>query len=355
MDFTPTEDRRMLADSLSRFLADTCPLDARKSKAYDAPFHDPAAFAGLAELGALMALAPESAGGMGGAGFDIATVFEELGRVVCPEPILPVAMAVPLFLAGDADLDPVFSGETRLAIAIGEPEAPWSLDHLATAAVKGAEGWQLTGRKSLVYGANDADTILVVARVPDGLATFSVKATDAELTGYGLMDGGGAAELFLDNTPATLLCTGDGPVKDALARGRLALCAEALGAMQTAQAYTMDYLGARKQFGVPIGSFQALQHRMIDMMIEIEQVRSIVTLAADRLDTEARDHTIAMAKSLTGRVCRHVAEESIQMHGGIGMTWEADISHVAKRLTLIDAQLGDEDFHLSTVMTALQA
>lgn len=354
MDFTPTEDRRMLADTLARFLADKAPLDGRKDIAYDAPFHAPETYAGLAELGVLMALAPESAGGMGGAGFDIATVFEELGRVLCPEPILGVAMAVPLMITGGADLDPVLGGETRVAVAIGEPEAPWGLTHLTTKAEQTGSGWRLSGRKTMVYGGNDADMFLVAAQADDGLATFIVAAKDAEQTGFGLMDGAGAAELFLENTPAELLCKGEAPLADALARGRLAICAEALGAMQTACDITMDYLGTREQFGRPIGTFQALQHRMINLSIEVEQARSITTRAAADLENDARDHSIAMAKSLVGRVARQVSEEAIQMHGGIGMTWEAEISHIAKRLNLLDAQLGDEDFHLNTVMQYLQ-
>lgn len=355
MDFTPTEDRQMLSETLRRMLADKAPLADRKDHAYVAPFHDAKTYGALAELGVLMALAPESAGGMGGSGFDITTVFEELGRVACPEPLLPVAMAVPLMIAGDADLDPLLSGAMRIAVAIGEPDCPWSLTDLQTRATQSAETWQLTGRKSVVYGGNDADTILVAARTETGLATFTVQTKDAECAGYALLDGAGAAELFLDATPATLLCDGTAPLETALAHGRLALCAEALGAMQTAQAQTLEYLQTRRQFGQPIGAFQALQHRMIDLSIEIEQARSITTLAADRLESDSRDHMVAMAKSLIGRTSRKVAEECIQMHGGIGMTWEADISHLAKRLVLIDSQLGDEDFHLETVIKALQA
>lgn len=354
MDFTQTEDRQMLAETLRRFLADKAPLSERAKVAYQTPFHAPQTYAELAELGVLMALAPESAGGMGGTGFDITTVFEELGRTACPEPILPVAMAVPLMIAGGASLDDLLSGATRMAVAIGEPDCPWDLDGLTTTATDNS-GWTLTGRKSVVYGGNDADTILVAAQTETGLATFSIRAQDAEITDYALIDGAGAAEVFLNNTPAELLCQGSEPLETALAHGRLALCAEALGVMQTAQAQTLDYLKTRRQFGQPIGAFQALQHRMIDLTIEIEQARSITTLAASQLHSDTRDQSIAMAKSLIGRTCRLVAEESIQMHGGIGMTWEAEISHLAKRLTMIDSQLGDEDFHLSTVMKALQS
>ncbi|MBF9044231.1 acyl-CoA dehydrogenase [Rhodobacterales bacterium HKCCE4037] len=351
MNFEMSDDRRMLADSLARFLADTCPVEKRVDVAYAEPWHSDAAWAGLAELGALYALAPEEAGGMGGTGFDIAVVFEELGKALCPEPVLASLLGLRLLAAAGQDLEPVLAGE-RLAVGIGELDAPYDLDGIATR----AEGSRLTGRKSVVYGGAGAERLLIAAQSGGKLALFEVKAGDAQVTGYGMIDGGPAAEVFLDDTPGELLLEdARGALEEALDAGALALCAEALGAMEVVQGILIDYLKTRKQFGQPIGAFQALQHRAIDVGIEIEQARSIVILAASALGGPEGAKRVAQAKFLVGRIARLVAEEAIQMHGGIGITWEYPMAHYAKRLVMIDAQLGDTDWHLERLTEALAA
>ena len=356
MNFEMTEDRRMLADTLNRFLSDRYDIAARNKVAYDAPFRDPARWAEMAELGVLHALAPEDQGGMGGAGFDITTVFEALGRALCPEPVLPALMALRCLGAAGAEAEALLTGQTVYAVAIGEPEAPWGLKHLEALALSAGDGWRLTGRKSIVYGGHVADRLLVAARAGDGLGLFEVLASDAEITGYGMIDGGGAAEVFLENTPARLLIAdANAALQDALDAGTLALCAEAVGAMEATKDLLLDYLRTRKQFGRAIGSFQALQHRAVDLVTEIEQARSITIAAANAMGAEDQARKVAMAKSLIGRAARLVAEEAIQMHGGIAMTWEAAVSHYAKRLVMIDAQLGDTDYHLARIMADLQA
>ncbi|MGB3556342.1 MAG: acyl-CoA dehydrogenase [Jannaschia sp.] len=356
MDFERTDDRRMLADSLDRWLADSYPMEHRNSVAYRAPFHDPEKWAGLAELGILHALVPEDRGGFGGAGFDLVTVFESLGRALCPEPVLPALLAARILMATDGDLSPLLEGTTRYAFAWGEPEAPYDIDAIETEAVKSGGGWTLSGRKSVVYGAQVADRILILARTGDTLSVFEVEAGSVEHTDYGLIDGGGAADLFLDATPATLVLEDAGDaVRDALDHGRLALCAEAVGAMDAAKDMMLDYMRQRKQFGKAIGTFQALQHRAVEMVTEIEQARSMTILAASRMGTEEQSRTVSMAKNLIGRTTQLVAEESVQMQGGIAMTWEYPASHYAKRLTMIDTQLGDADWHLQRVMAGLQA
>ena len=356
MDFDQSEDRRMLAETLSRYLSDRYDIAARNAVAYDAPYHSPDRWAEMAELGILHALVDEDHGGMGGHGFDIATVFEELGRALCPEPILPALMGLRLLAAAGAELDPVLAGTDQIAVAIGEPEAPWDLDALETLARKSGDGWVLTGRKSVVYGGHVAGRLLVAAQTDAGLGLFEVEARDAEITPYGMIDGGGAAEVFLDATPGRLLIADAAEaIEAALNAGRVALCAEAVGAMDATKDLLLDYLRTRQQFGRPIGSFQALQHRAVDLVTEIEQARSITILAADALDGPEAGRRAAMAKNLIGRAARLVAEEAIQMHGGIAMTWEAAVSHYGKRLVMIDAQLGDTDFHLTRVMEGLQA
>jgi len=356
MDFNLTEDRQMLADTLGRFLSEQYPVEHRVTVAYDAPYHDPALWDQLVELGALYALAPEDAGGMGGSGFDISVVFEALGKALTPEPVLGALMASRLLAAAGADQEALLTGATKYAVGITEIDAPYELDQIATVATAKGDGFTLSGRKSTVYGGEVADVVLVAAKYGDGLGVFAVNASDANVTGYGMMDGGGAAEVLLDDTPATLVLAGaESAVEDAINAGIVALCAEAVGAMEVTHATTVDYLKQRRQFGIPIGKFQVLQHRAVDMLTEIEQARSITIKAAAELGGDDASKYASMAKNMIGRAARLVAEESIQMHGGIAMTWEYAVSHYAKRLIMLDAQLGDTDYHLSQVMKGYAA
>ena len=349
MDFNLNEDRQMLQDSLRRYLADKYPVEHRNAVAYDAPFHDADKWTELTELGALFALASEEAGGMGGTGFDVSVVFEELGRVICPEPVLGALMASRLLAAAGADQDALLSGATRYAVGLGELDAPYDLDGITTT----VSGDKISGRKSVVYGGQSADVFLIAARSDAGLAIYEVQAGDATVTGYAMMDGGGAAEVVLDGAPAKLvLDNADAAIADAVNAGIVALCAEAVGAMDVLHKMTVEYLGQRKQFGRPIGTFQVLQHRAVDMLTEIEQSRSIVIKAAAELGGPDAARYASMAKNLIGRAGRLVAEEAIQMHGGIAMTWEYPGSHYAKRIIMIDAQLGDTDYHLMRVANA---
>jgi len=346
VNFEMTDDRRMLAESLARLLADRYGIEHRGKVAYEPPYHDPDGWNALAELGILYAFLPEEAGGMGGSGFDLLAVFQQSGRALCPEPLLGAALCGPLLAEAEDDLEPFLSGGIRYAMAAGEPEAPWDPEAGGCEAKAAGEGFRLTGRKSAIYGGSAAHRFLVTAHHAGKLALFEVKAEDAAVTPWGMIDGGGAAELMLDATPARLLLPEAAEaIAAALDRGRLALCAEAVGAMDWCFETTLGYLKERKQFGTAIGSFQALQHRMVELKTAIEQARSITILAADRADARST----AMAKSLVGRTARKVSEECIQLHGGIGMTWEYPLSHYAKRLVMLDAQLGDTDFHLARV------
>lgn len=356
MNFDLTEDRQMLADTLNRYLADQYGFEARNAAAYETPYHDPAKWAEMAELGIAGALVPEEQGGFGGAGFDITVVFEALGKGLCPEPFLGTLMAARLLGAAGADMEALVSGEIRYAVGLGEIDAAYDLENIAATAATSGEGYALNGRKSAVYGGQDADVILVLAKLDNAPAIFSVAASDANVIGYGMIDGGGAAEVLLEDTPATLLLKDAGSaVQDAVNAGRLALCAEAVGAMGATYEVLVDYLKTRKQFGRPIGTFQVLQHRTVDLLTEIEQARSITISAAASLEDEDATLKIAMAKNLIGRAARLVAEEAIQMHGGIAMTWEYSVSHYGKRLIMLDAQLGDTDQCLSEVMQSYAA
>jgi alkylation response protein AidB-like acyl-CoA dehydrogenase len=350
MNFEMSDDRRMLADTLKRALGDGYGFEHRTRVAYEAPFHDPAQWVALSELGLFYAFADEASGGMGGSGFDVAVVFEELGRALCPEPVLPALMAIRALGASDD----VLSGTTCYAVAFGETDAPYALDEVTTEARETPDGWRLSGRKTVVYGAGTADRLLILAAAPDGPGLFDIAASDAEIAAYGMIDGGPAGEITLDATPATRLDVDAGTIaQDMLDWAALALSAEALGAMETTFAMLTDYLGTRTQFGKPIGTFQALQHRTVDLSIEIEQARSIVIAAAAAMGTPAQSQKASQAKHLTGRIARQVAEEAIQMHGGIAMTWEYPVSHYAKRLVMIDHQFGDTDHHLERLIATL--
>ncbi len=355
MNFEQSDDRRMLSETLRRYLAEAYPAAHRNAVAYETPFHDPARWAEMAELGAFYALAPEAQGGMGGHGFDIVTLFEELGRALCPEPVLGQLLAAALLGAAEEELEPLLTGEIRYALAIGETDAPYDpTDTLASATETGGE-WRISGRKSVVYGAPSAQVLLAVARHSSGAtALFAVSADDADIHGYAMIDGGPAGEVVFDASPARLILADAGAaLAEALDLGALALAAEALGAMEVVQATLVDYLRTRKQFGQPIGAFQALQHRAIDLAIEIEQARSIVIFAASAHGTDAFAKRVAQAKYLVGKIARLVSEEAIQMHGGIGITWEYPLAHYAKRLVMIDHQLGDTDHHLGRLIAEL--
>lgn len=239
---------------------------------------------------------------------------------------------------------------------------------MRTRAERSGDGWVLTGAKGVVDQAAQAAFFVVSARVSGndddaagiGLFVVPADAPGVSLRDYKKIDGGRAAEVRFERValPADAALgapdaldgeAGAELLERVLGYGLLALSAEALGAMDVAKEHTLDYLRTRKQFGLPIGSFQALQHRMADLLLEVEQARSAVINAAAQLDAPraVRERALAAAKYSIGRIGTLVAEESIQLHGGIGMTWELPLSHYAKRLVMIDHQLGDEDHHLA--------
>lgn len=366
MDFALSEERRIFKDTVDKLLADRYSLATRHRAAASPTGFERALWAEFADVGLIGALLPLEVGGFGGEGVDIALVFEALGRRLVVEPFLASGIlgATPLLLAGSAiqraHLEAVVAGTRLLAFAHGEPGSRYSLTEVATRATGTDDGgWRLTGRKAVVLNGDSADLFVVSARtggaVADetGLGLFLVRAEAAglERRGYGGIDGARAAELVLDGVVGEPVGepTGAYPVIEAtVGRGVLALASEGLGLMETCRELTLDYVKTRTQFGRPIGSFQALQHRLVDMVLEIEQARSAVMLAAASLggDRLPRERSLAAAKHLTGRVGRLVAEETIQIHGGIAMTWEYAAGHYAKRLVMLDHLLGDTDHHL---------
>ncbi|HSO47083.1 MAG TPA: acyl-CoA dehydrogenase family protein, partial [Rhizobiaceae bacterium] len=318
----------------------------------------------FAELGVIGALFGEDAGGFGGEGDDLMVVFEALGRALVVEPFLPTLLAGSLIAdlgshEQKAMLESVIAGGTLLAFAHGEPQSRYELEHVAAHAVEAEGGFAITGHKSVVLGGGTADKLVVSARTggasgdKDGISLFIVdaKAHGISIRSYGTVDGYPAAEISLNGAKGELLGAPGSAfpaIEKAYARGIVAVTAECLGAMERAKDLTIEYMHTRKQFGVIIGKFQALQHRMADVLIEIEQLRSSLINAAGHLTAERllREKMVSAAKNLAGRAGRQTAEEAIQIHGGMGMTWEYPVGHYAKRIIMIDHLFGDADHHL---------
>ncbi len=366
MDFNLTEERQMLQDTLRRYLADRYTTGVRNEILDSDAGMSAEVWSELSELGVTGALFAETDGGFGGAGFDISTVFEELGRAGVVEPFLDTAVLGGGLIAalGDADqralLEQVIVGDLHLALAHGEPASRYDLSRVETTVRTDGPDLVLNGRKAVVVNAEAAGFLIVSARESggyfdlDGISLFLVPggAPGTTLTGYPMMAGGRAAEVMLDDVrlpeSARLGPAGGAlePLMTTVAAANVALVAETLGAMESAVELTRQYLLTRKQFGRPIGTFQALQHRFADMLIELEQARSAVINAAGYLDAPDRDRQIAAARNLVSRVGRLVAEETIQMHGGIAMTQEYELAHIAKRIVMADHRFGDADYHL---------
>ncbi|MEC9264847.1 MAG: acyl-CoA dehydrogenase [Pseudomonadota bacterium] len=368
VDFALTEERQMLQDTLRRYLADRYSTETLNGILQEDEGYSRAVWSELAELGVIGALFGEAEGGFGGAGFDLAVVFEEFGRAGVVEPFLDTAVLAGGLIADlgsdgqKAIVDEVIAGSVQLAFAHGEPDSRYELSRVSAKAEMRGDALVLNGRKAVVGNGGNAQTLVVSARsggdVADeaGISLFLVPADTPGLSrrAYPVMGGGTAAEIVLRDVevPSNAALGAIGEAFPAIERRAAyaiaALCAEALGAMESAKDLTVDYLRTRKQFGRPLGKFQALQHRMADMLVEIEQARSAVINAAGHLDRDRanRERQVSAAKNLIGRVGRLVAEETIQMHGGIGMTQEYGLAHLAKRMVMVDHRFGDTDHHL---------
>ena len=355
MDFELSEERQMLKDTADRFIREQYTIEKRHAATASDDGFDRAMWAEFCELGLPGALIGPDAGGFGGAGEDIALVFEALGRGLVVEPFLPTLLACTALAAtGRTDLvEQAMTGEALVAWAHVEPDAYYTPSHVATK----ADGGRVTGEKAVVVNGGTADWLVVTARTSGevaeegglGLYLVDARADGVEATPHRSIDGPQVAEITLDGAPAETLLDDAWPlIEKCLAVGTVAVSAEAIGAMEVAKDMTLDYLKDRKQFGRPIGANQVLQHRMVDMLMELEQARSAVMLAANTLeaDRDLRERNVSAAKNLVGRAGRLIAEETIQMHGGIAMTWEYAAPHYAKRIVMIDHLFGDTDHHL---------
>jgi alkylation response protein AidB-like acyl-CoA dehydrogenase len=358
MQFTSTSEQEQLADALRRFL----------QRDYSAEAGAPFGFAethwsALAEMGLFGAALPEEVGGFGGGPFDAALIAQELGAGLVGEPFVPVAVIAAQALSAldpnSALLPALVAGEARPVLAHLEAEGRGDFEFIATGARKSAGGYVLNGGKTFVLGGPAADHFLVSARVDgdEGLSLFLVSASAEGFVrqDFRAFDGRGASHLYFRDFPigADALIGPQGgaapAIERALDHGLVAMSADALGAMQTAQTLTRDYIKTRKQFGAPIGDNQVLRHRLADMFIETEQARSIVLRAIDALtrdEPNLRARMASAAKVRTAQAGRFVTGQAIQLHGGIGVTEEYVVGHYFKRLTLFGLAFGPERTHL---------
>ena len=376
MDFDFTEEQRLLQESVGKLIADEYGFEQRKAYAREPAGYSAARWAQYAELGLLGLPFPEQLGGSGGTPVETMIVMEAFGRGLVLEPYLATIILAGglLRLAGNPgqqqELIPAIAkGKLRLAFAYAERQSRYDLTDIATSAQQTGGGYVLTGEKGVVLQGDSADHLIVLARTAggqreaSGLSLFLVDAgaDGVQLRGYPTQDGQRAAEIAFHEVrlaPNSLVGTKDQamPVVERVIDGAIAaVAAEAVGVMGAMHELTVEYLKTRKQFGLPIGSFQALQHRAVDMLVSLEQARSmayLATMMADSEDAPERRRMISAAKVQIGRSARFVGQQAIQLHGGIGMTMEYKVGHYFKRASMIDTLFGDADHHLAMVARA---
>lgn len=376
MDFDLSDEQRMLQDSVQRLLAERCSFEQRRALINDPAGAGKALWRQFAELGLLGLPFAEEDGGFGGGAVDTFIVMRALGRALAPVPYLATVVLCGGLLraaaspAQRAELIPaIAAGELTLAFAHSEPQARYDLADVQTTARRQGEGWVLDGEKRFVLNGDTADRLIVSARVApaatgqDAVALFLVDANAAGLTrrGYATQDRGRSADLKLKSLQvgdAALIGEAGNAlpaIEQAVDAAIAALCAEATGAMSYAQELTVDYLKVRKQFGVAIASFQALQHRAVDMLVAAEQAQSMAlyaTMMCTEPDRIERRRAISAAKVQVNNSGRFVGQEAVQLHGGIGMTEECQVGHYLRRLTMIEMMFGDTAHHLRRLARA---
>lgn len=371
MDFRYTEEQLALQETLQRFIARDYGFEQRRAFAKADPGFSDAAWKQYAELGLLALPFPEEYGGLDGGAVDVMAVMEQVGQGLLLEPYLSTVVLCGGILRDAASaalrsaiLPQIAAGEVKLALAAYEAAGRYELSHVATTAVAEGAGWRLSGRKSVVLDAPSADCFLVSARTAGavgeraGISLFLVPraAERLRVLPYATQSGARAGDLELTATrvEGAALIGAPGEALAVLERGVdagiAALCAEACGIVTALNQATLAYLKSRKQFGVPIGVFQALQHRMADMYIAEEQIRSMAIIAAVNAgssDALARGRALAAAKAYIGQAARFVGQQAVQLHGAMGVVDDLIVSHYFKRLTMIDMTFGDADFHFA--------
>ena len=370
MDFDLSEEQRLLKESLDRLIGDRYAFEQRKGYAQSPQGWSRELWGQFAELGLLGLPFEERHGGSAGGPVETMIAMEAFGRALALEPYLATVVLGGGFLRHGgsaeqcADLIPqIADGSLTVAFANTERQSRYDLYDIETRAVRDGAGWMLDGKKGVVVHGDTADKLVVTARVGggrrdrDGVAAFIVDGKTAGVSrlGYPTQDGLRAAEITLANVrvgpegalgePGKALPLIERVVDEAIA----ALCAEAVGAMAVMHELTVEYLKTRRQFGREIGSFQILQHRAVDMLIALEQARSMAmfaTMMAAEENAAERRNAVAAAKVQIGRSGKFIGQQAIQLHGGIGMTMEYKVGHYFKRVTMIDTIFGDADHHL---------
>lgn len=369
MNFTISPEQTMLQDSVNRYLHDQYSFEARR-KLLEGTAFSPSIWADFASsLGILGAALPEQAGGLGGGPVESMVIMEALGSALVLEPYLETAVIGGGFLKRSASprakalLSAIVAGAATIAFAASEPTARYALNDIETMARREGDGWVLDGLKAVVIAAPFASHLIVTARTSgarrdlDGISLFLVDRGAAGLAShdYRLIDGRPAADLTFAKTalPADALLTPAGSafplIEQVVDEAIAAICAEAVGGMRRMLQDTIDYTRQRRQFGQPLASFQVLQHRMVDMYMALEQAVSAVYLATLKLDADpiTRSRAASAAKVTIGKAARSIAQDAVQLHGGMGMTDELAVGHYFKRATVIEGMFGSVDHHIA--------
>lgn len=359
MNFDLTDEQALLKTTLQQFLTQRYPFKARVDASRGERGYRPEIWRAFAEeLGLLGVIAPQDLGGLGGGATEQLVVMEELGRQLCLEPVAESVFQAGWLLAQGGDavralVPPIVSGEAIAAVAVGEAGMRYDFADLATRAESSGEGWTLSGTKAVVSAAPWAQWLVVAARAERGILLFAIP-TDApglSMQAYPTIDGRRAADVTLDKVavPAGMAFGSLDLLEEWRDRAIAAQAAEATGLLGKLVEDTVEYSKQRQQFGQPIAAFQALQHRMVDMHIEVELVRAAAVLAACKLTAPAHERARAAssAKIAVAKACRFIGQNAVQLHGGMGMTDELAIGHYFKRATQIKGEHGSESWHLA--------
>jgi alkylation response protein AidB-like acyl-CoA dehydrogenase len=359
MNFDYNEEQQLLADSVRRFIQKDYEFEARRKFVASAEGYSEKVWGAFSEMGLTGIPFSPDHGGFGGGAVDLLSVMEAFGEGLVVEPYLATLLGAQCVARAGSDaqkqaiLPGVVEGKLKMAFAFSEKGARYELAPSAVKAKQAGSGWTLEGEKVVVLGAPSAAKIVVSAQAPAGASLFLVDAKSVKMKPYRTLDEMRAADVVFSGTAGELLGA-EGKAQSVIEAvvdfGTALVCAEAVGVMKFSCDSTLDYLKTRKQFGVPIGTFQALQHRMVDMVVAYEQARSMACLACSKVDGAAdakeRARAVSAAKIKIADNARLISQEAIQLHGGMGMSEELKVSHSFRRLTMIAQQFGDADHHL---------
>lgn len=369
MDFSLTEEQEMLVESVSRFIDNDYDFDSRQKNASSEAGFSKELWQTFAELGWTAVPFSEADGGLGGGPVELMLMMQQFGRGLLIEPFLPnivLAGGVLRRLATTEQknrwLQPMIAGELQTALGFAEPQGRFNPADVATVAEQVGDAFVLSGRKNLVLNGGNAALIIIPARTSgeqkdrSGITLFALEGASAGITRkpYKTVDGHRAADIFLDGVRATQdsvlgeIGLGFDTLQSVMDEATLAVSAEATGIIRAMQDKTVEYTKNRVQFGVPIGSFQALQHRLVDTLVACEQTYSLLlwTAMVCAANDPAAGKAVSALKYQVGTAGMHVAREAVQLHGGMGVTWELDIAHFFKRMTAIELLFGNTDYHL---------